>query len=115
MSWIDRAAALLFPLLVSCGTAQSDAAQVCPVREAKPLRFVDVFDGPPAEAATLMPDVAQPQQGEWKLGYVYDAGRFVSIRCKYTDGQTAEVKLSQRVEWCRYAIDSSKTLKLNCQ
>jgi hypothetical protein len=91
------------------------AAEVCPLRDRQPLHFVDVFDGPPAELATLMPDKAEKLSGYWLLDYVYDAGRFVVVRCKYADKQTLDVKLSNRVHRCDYTIDAKKTLKVYCK
>ena len=79
------------------------------------MRYVDVFDGSPQELATLIPDKAQAESGYWELGYIYDAGRFVTIRCKYANGQTLDVKLSKKVTKCDYKIDSTKTLELRCE
>jgi hypothetical protein len=79
------------------------------------LRFVDVFDGTPEERATLVPDRAKERSGYWQLGYVYDAGRFVTIRCKYADGKTEDVKLEKKVKRCDYKIDSKKSLKVFCK
>lgn len=41
--------------------------------------------------------------------------RFVTIRCKYADGKTLDVKLSKRVDRCDYQIDVDKTLVLRCK
>ena len=85
------------------------------MRSEQPLRFLDVFDGSPEELATLIPDRAQEPSGYWQLGYIYDAGRIVTIRCKYADGKTFDVKLSNRVNRCDYEIDAQKTLSLYCR
>jgi hypothetical protein len=93
----------------------SPAAEVCPVRAGQPLRHVDVFDGPPEELATLIPDRAEDRSGHWELGYVYDAGRFVTIRCKYADGVSTDRRLAGRIRRCDYTIDPSGTLGLACR
>jgi len=115
MSWNRNVVALLLASLSCCWIPPVIAAEVCPSRLGQPLRFVDVFDGTPEELATLIPDRGNERSGYWKLGYVYDAGRFVTIRCKYADKQTVDVKLSQRVRKCDYKIDAKKTLKVYCK
>jgi hypothetical protein len=91
------------------------SAEVCPSRSGQPLRFVDVFDGTPEELATLVPDKALARSGYWELGYVYDSGRFVTIRCKYRDGKASDVKLARKVARCDYRINARKTLALRCK
>jgi hypothetical protein len=119
MSLTRSAAALWLALAVAaCSTAEAGkpgAAEVCTPRAGQPLRFVDVFDGPVADQAKLVPDEAGERSGQWKLGYVYDAGRFVTVRCKYADGQAVDVKLAAKVQACRYQLSADKTLKLSCQ
>lgn len=114
MSLNSKIIALLFAL-TNWSIQPAVAAEACPVRERQPLRFVDVFDGQPTELATLIPDKAEERSGYWLLGYIYDAGRFVVIRCKYADKQTLDVKLSNRVQRCDYKIDVKKTLKVYCK
>lgn len=115
MSWTSRATTLLMALLAGCSPAPGVAAEVCPAQKSQPLRFVDVFDGPVEDLATLVPDKAQERSGYWRLGYVYDATRFVTIRCKYADGKVLDVKLAHRVDRCDYQIDTAKTLVLHCK
>ena len=91
------------------------AAEACPAREGQPLRYVDVFDGSPEEMATLVPDRAAKTSGYWQLGYVYADGRFVTLRCKYADGQARDVKLTNKIARCDYRIDARKTLSLTCR
>ena len=66
------------------------------------------------QLATLVPDQARRSSGFWRLGYIYDAGRFVTIRCKYADRVVSDVKLAARVQQCAYKIDAHKSLTLNC-
>ena len=115
MSWTNRVGILLLALLSGCAPTPGVAAEVCPSQKNQPLRFVDVFDGPVQDLATLVPDKAGERSGYWRLGYVYDAARFVTIRCKYADGKTLDVKLSKRVDRCDYQIDVDKTLVLRCK
>ncbi|AHI77335.1 STY0301 family protein [Burkholderia thailandensis] len=127
MSWSKAACALAAASFFGCagasGTADATGAAgaaragtaVCPVRAQSPLQYVDVFDGAPSDLATLIPDDAGERKGHWELGYVYDAGRYVTIRCKYADGQTKDVRLAERVNRCDYRIDGKKTLKVTCR
>ena len=60
------------------------------------LSGVSLFDGPPAELASLKPDSVQETKGDsvfvWKLTATYPAGIWIS--CRYGDGL---VSLAQRV------------------
>jgi len=91
------------------------AVDVCPRRDGQPLQFVDVFDGSPEELAILVPDKAERLTGYWMPGYVYDTGRFVTIRCRHADGQTADTKVPNKVATCDYKIDTKKTLAMSCE
>jgi hypothetical protein len=103
-------AALLLAALSGWTSQPTRAAEVCPSRGRQALRFVDVFDGSPSALATLEPDRAGTRSGYWLLGYVFDAGRFVTIRCKYADQQAVDVKLARKVARCRYHIDDRAVL-----
>ncbi|AOK45425.1 hypothetical protein WT60_00045 [Burkholderia sp. MSMB617WGS] len=121
MSWSKAACALVAAAFFGCAGASGTtgatgaSAEVCPVRQQSPLHYVDVFDGAPSDLATLVPDDAGERNGHWALGYVYDAGRYVTIRCKYADGETRDVKLAGRVNRCDYRIDGKKTLRVTCK
>ena len=115
MLWNSKIVVLLLAALSACSIYPAGAEGVCPTRDGQPLRFVDVFDGAPQELATLMPDQAKDRSGFWELGYVYEAGRFVTLRCKYADGKALEVKLAHKVSRCDYTIDERKSLKLHCK
>ena len=112
---VNKIAVVLLAAISTCCAHAAPAPQVCPVRLDHPLRFVDVFDGSPQELATLVPDQAQEHSGYWQLGYIYKAGRFVTIRCKYDDGKELDVKLSNKVDRCDYKIDAKKRLQLSCK
>lgn len=116
MSWTDRIA-MLAASVVICGCVQATTPgshATCPAEAGNPLRYVDIYDGSPAQMALLQADVAKPDHGSWQLGYVYDAGRYVTVRCGYADKQTRDVKLAQRVAQCAYRVAKDKTLSLNC-
>ena len=117
MSWNKKSVAvLLLPLLLlGCASVPVAAKAVCTPRTDHPLRFVDVFDGSAEELAMLVPDKAKARSGHWTLGYVYDAKRFVTVRCRYADGQTVDVKLAERINRCDYKINAKKTLALYCK
>lgn len=114
MLWNNWIAAF-FLCCIYCASVTAETQVVCPIRPSHPLRYVDVFDGEPAELATLVPGLAKESYGYWLLGYVYDAGRFVTIRCKYADKQTLDVKLANRINRCDYKLSSKKALKIDCQ
>ena len=95
MSWSSAAAALL---LISC-SGGAWAATSCPIANAgHVLSGVDVFDGPPAELASL-----EPGDGGWKLGYKPSSadGHFY-LSCQYgAGGAPIAVKLPIEVLRCR--------------
>lgn len=112
--WLNKTAILL-TFISTWSICPAFAGPVCPLRDRQPLRFVDVFDGPPEQMAILVPDKAGERSGYWSLDYVYDAGRVVVVRCKYADKQTSDIKLSNRVHRCDYKIDAKKTLTIDCK
>lgn len=117
--WSSRPAAVLWLALVgtacsTTGSGTAGAVEVCASRAGQPLRYVDIYDGPVQDRAKLMPDVAGERSGHWQLGYVYEAGRSVTVRCKYADGQAVDIQLAAQVQACHYRIDADKTLKLSC-
>jgi len=114
VSWNRKSAAWLLVLLLVCSIRPALAADLCPSRD-QPARSVSLFDGPPEEHAYLVPDGGGKLSGYWEVGYLYDSGRFVTARCKYADGQTADVKLASKVARCDFKVDAKKTLTLSCK
>jgi hypothetical protein len=106
-------AAVLCAVILTRGAQAADTAP-CPPRPATALKSVEVFDGAPEELASLMPDEADKNSGSFALGYIYEAGRFVTIRCEYADKSTADVKLAAKVESCKYAIGKDKKASFSC-
>lgn len=88
--------------------------EVCPARPDHPVRRMTVFDGPPEELASLVPDHGLQHWGYWTLGYVFDAGRFVTIRCEYADGHNEDVKLTSRIARCEYDADEAGAFHIRC-
>ena len=114
MSW-SKGIATFALSIASWHCAHAVTDEVCPERIKDPLRYVDVFDGEPAELATLEPDLAKENHGNWLLGYIYDEGRFVTVRCKYSRREILDVKITKRINRCDYKIDSKKVLKIDCR
>lgn len=102
-------------VLASCTFAQGTADNACPAKTGTFVKSVDIFDGPVADMAILMADEAQETQGFWNLGYVYEAGRTVNIRCKYADKSSADINLAKKINQCRYTISPDKSLLLDCK
>ncbi|MCJ2035695.1 STY0301 family protein [Methylobacterium sp. J-068] len=117
MSWNRRAIgafATLCPAMCWAAVGEAVESQHCPTQVGRPLRYVDVFDGVPAENVILVPDVAGARSGKWNLAYVYDSGRSVTLKCKYEGGASTEVRLS-RVSECRYTLSKQAVLDLRCR
>ena len=113
--WLNKSIAVFFVLSVfGCSSTKTTTAAVCPAQPNSHLQFVDVFDGSPEEMAILIPNEALDTHGYWSLGYVYDAKRIVTVRCKYANGISLDVKLEKKVQRCNYNINPQKTLSLNC-
>lgn len=102
-------------VLISCVTAQKPADSVCPVRPDSQLKALDVYDGPIAEMAILVPDEATDTEGFWHLAYVYEAGRTVNIRCKYSDKAMVDVEIKNEIDKCRYVVAKQGELILRCK
>jgi len=116
MSWSRRlGTALLGAAILLQGTARAAETAPCQAKPATALKYVEVYDGPPEELASLMPDEESKNGGTFTLGDIYTSGRFVTIRCKYADGTAADVKLAAKVESCRYAIGKDKKVSLTCR
>jgi len=91
------------------------AAEICPTRAGQAPRYIDVFDGPSEEMASLVPDRYSSRSATWELGYIYDAGRIVTIRCKYADGQKVDVPLPDKIKRCKYKADAKNAARVFCE
>ncbi len=114
--WSTKALLLLISLtLVGCTFAQAGVNNVCPARPNSFLESVDVYDGPVADMAILMPEESNETRGFWNLAYVYEAGLTVNIRCKYSDNTSVDINLAKKINQCRYNLMKDKSLVLRCQ
>ena len=94
--WSSRLTAAL--ILVASSTAAYATTQCPTVNEGHSLSSVEVFDGPPAEMASL-----EPGDGGWMLNYKAAApdGHFY-LKCQYdADGISLAIKLPPTVSSCR--------------
>jgi len=107
-------AALLISAL-SGGLAFAKNTHVCPLRMDDPVTSIDVFDGSPDEQAFLAPDREVNNVDTFSLGYVYQDGRTVTIRCKYGSGFVADVALRSRVNSCIATVGAGEAISVNCQ
>ncbi len=85
------------------------------MRKGQRLQYLDVFGGAPEQLAYLQPEETGKHSGYWILGKIYDDGEYVTVRCKYTDGQHVDVKLAKRIDRCQYWINRTKRLILTCK
>ncbi|BCQ26996.1 hypothetical protein NK8_51850 (plasmid) [Caballeronia sp. NK8] len=87
----------------------------CPAVSGTHLRYVQVFDGKPEEKVSLIAEHGDNREGYWKLGYVYDQGRSVTVQCVYANKETRDIAIPERVDTCRYQIDDSGATKMDCK
>jgi hypothetical protein len=86
----------------------------CPRLDGKAPRALDLFDGSPEELAYLIPDRATKTEATWAVGYVYDAGRMLTIRCRYDGKRVVDVTVP-RVERCGYRVLPGSGLNMTCR
>jgi len=60
----------------------------CPhAQQGARLKNVALFDGPPSELASLVPDsvfeTEMDSRAEWDVSYIFQAGRHLYVRCEY--------------------------------
>jgi hypothetical protein len=112
---ISRAAAAGFGLLATLAAAPAVEGTACPLLDGKAPRYVDLFDGSPEELAYLIPDNATSTEGTWNVAYVYDAGRALTIRCKYDGKRVVNVAVTRRVWRCNYHVLPGGGLDMACR
>jgi hypothetical protein len=79
MRWNWTFSIPLIALTSMCGIGPTIGAGVCPAKS-QTVHNLTVFDGPPSEQASLVPDSSGKDHSSWDLGYIYDAGRSVWVR-----------------------------------
>lgn len=117
MSW-SRCSRLAAALLVAASLtapAVAQAPSACPSRAGDPVQAIDVFDGPPADLAYLVPDGRRAGANVFTLGPIYAEGRTVTIRCKYRSGAATDVELAARVEACLARQEPSGNVAVACR
>lgn len=97
----------------------------CPnFQKNKALYSVSVFDGPPEQMAELIADSAgylpnRNVYGTWGLSYIFKAGRYPYLVCKYgnsTHSEKVVIKVSSKVNSCEYLEDSkTKVVTVMCK
>lgn len=97
---MSRHTLALATVFVGISTAAWPMTRACPASYGhRKLTSVSVYDGPPSEVASLMPD----DRGVWKLGYkpASNEGRFY-LGCTYgKNGTTLPIELPTNVTTCR--------------
>lgn len=101
------------PLPSSEAVSSSRFKPACPNSNAR-LINVEVLDGPREEKALLRGEESR-NEDRFDLRYVYDAGRYVSVRCLYSDGKTVDLIFRDRIDECRYKIESDIVATFECQ
>lgn len=106
------AALLLAP---AAAAAQDQQAPVCPARPGDIVQAIDVFDGTPDELAYLMPDGQRGGASLFTIGPVREAGRRVTIRCKYRSGAVLDVTVRAEAEQCAARRQNSGHVLVTCR
>lgn len=94
----------------SVGAAAKRATGVCPVRPNAPVTQIEIFDGDPAEQASLAPDDdTTGGKAVYSVKSVYEAGRVLTIRCHYGEA-TADIRLPSPVSRCKLTGGDSRPM-----
>jgi hypothetical protein len=112
----DIALSLIVSLTLVGGSFAADGENsICPSRPNGFVESVLVYDGPTAEMAILRPDEANKTMGLWSLAHIYEVGRIVNIRCRYSDKSSVDISLNKKVAQCRSGIAKNGGLTLSCK
>jgi hypothetical protein len=112
---IGLATAAGFGLLALQAAALAGEGTTCPLLDGKQPRSLDLFDGRPEELAYLIPDHTTRTEATWNVAYVYDAGRALTIRCKYDGKRVVDITVSPRVGRCDYHVLPGGGLDMACR
>lgn len=112
---------VLLAAIALAATGAIAAGQACPAtRDGRPLSTAQVLDGPVADNAILAPDTGWTRAGvdvaTWQVAYVYEAGRQVTLDCRY-DGvaEPVVVRIETPVMTCRYSGSRRHGVALRCR
>lgn len=112
---------LVVALALVGAQARATDLRACPAaHDGQPLATGQVLDGPLQDNAILVPDSGTSRHGvetgRWQVGYVYDAGRQVTLDCQYGAARvSAPVVVAARVEACTYAKSKQGVVVLGCR
>lgn len=95
--------------------AQDAPPSVCPARPGDIVQAIDVFDGPPEELAYLMADGQRGGASLFTIGPIREAGRRVTIRCKYRSGAALDVLVRAEAEQCAARRQNSGNVLVTCR
>ena len=108
----------IFAALVagSQAAAASDSrTSVCPdEHDDNPMQTVLVFDGPPEDKASLIPERDRQGTYYWNLDTVYADNRHVWVQCNYKSKLQRFVELSTPVKRCTFEFRREGTHRLWC-
>lgn len=99
--------------LVSPAMAAGSQSACPPTNDGPKLISVEVFDGVAEDDATLAPDDGDQNNGVWQVAGIYQAGRFVTLRCNYADGTLADFPIKRKVSVCR-SRQSGRVVSASC-
>ena len=108
MSWSDGirliagACVVMATLTMRDATAGMRAASACPARADAVVTRIDIFDGDPADQASLAPDDGGKGRNTYTVGNIYAHGGFVTVRC-HRGATFEDVKLQEPVSTCRFS------------
>ncbi|MFA5121804.1 STY0301 family protein [Zavarzinia sp.] len=111
---------LALALLLAPGLAQA-AEVACPAAQGgAPLANVTLFDGPPEELASLVPDDStRDKNGDtrstWDVSYIPQAGRTLYVQCDYGKATAPVTLKAEGVQSCAFVQHKDKTLSLTCR
>ena len=95
---------VLIGILTATGLLSAQEVQCSSYHGGLPLYLVAVFDGPPEQLASLIPD-HRHQYDVWDVGYIFDASRSLYLVCHYgREGkeQVVTVKAEKKVQRCTF-------------
>jgi uncharacterized membrane protein len=118
---LSKALCVATAVLVGTSATASETGKSCPQKlDNLPLATGYVLDGPLQDKAILEADTAgTTADGEfarWQVGYVYAAGRQVTLDCRYGgQAESHAVPIETPVKKCMYRKSKKHGVSLRCQ
>ena len=114
-SRFDSIVFLLIAILASGNSfARVDTDDVCPKYSNAKIKSIGIFDGKPEELVALAPD-DEPNEYFTTLGYIYEEGHTITIRCNYDTGFIFDVELKEKVDYCMALENKEEGMNLICK